>query len=130
MSTQLECAETSLVATALRVFAEVSKSWSLTEPEQSAMLGWPGQRVGELAWTDDVDAGSAETLKRISYVLGIYRALAIMLPNQDQANGWIRRQNAAAPFRGQSALALMCSGNISDLAVVREHLDGQGLDVI
>jgi hypothetical protein len=49
-----------------------------------------------------------ETLERISYVLGIYRALHILLPSQQQANSWVRRPDTGAPFKGDTAMRLMC----------------------
>ena len=41
---------------------------------------------------------------RISYVLGIYRALQILLPEPERADAWVRRPNDAVPFGGRSAL--------------------------
>lgn len=58
-----------------------------------------------------------ETLERISYVLGIYRALHILLLRQQQANSWVRRPDTGAPFKGDTAMRLMCSGRLDDLAV-------------
>ncbi len=74
-----------------------------------------------------MDSGWPETLKRISFVLGIYAALHTLFPDQQQADGWIRRPNAGAPFKGEPALALMCTGRLGDLEIVREYLEGQGL---
>ena len=32
-----------------------------------------------------------DTLERMSYILGIYKALQILLPNGQSADGWVRR---------------------------------------
>ena len=69
----------------------------------------------------------AQTMERVSYVLGIYRALHTIFPDQEQADGWLRRPNASALFKGRPALVLMCSGRLEDLASVRAHLDALGL---
>ena len=66
-----------------------------------------------------------DTLERISYILGIYKALQILLPDEQAADEWVRRPNAALLFDGQSALDRMLSGQVADLFVVRQYLDAQ-----
>ena len=66
-----------------------------------------------------------DTLERISYILGIYKALQLLLPDTRAADEWIRRPNEAAVFGGRSALDRMLSGNVSDLYDVRQYLDAQ-----
>lgn len=118
-----------LAGPALRAFMRIASAWELTEHEQSAVLGTPrGVALALLEIDgDSTDDFSLETLERVSYVLGIYHALHILFPNQHQADGWIRRPNTSAPFKGSTAISLMCSGSLNDLAIVREYLDGQGL---
>jgi hypothetical protein len=58
-------------------------------------------------------------------VLGIYKALQLLLPSPAAADGWVRQPNATAPFHGVSALDRMLSGNVADLFVVRQYLDAQ-----
>lgn len=79
-----------------------------------------------------VDAGALdelwpELLRRVSYVLGIYQALHILFPSQQQADSWICHPNTGIPFKGHTALSLMCSGRLDDLAAVRGYLEAQGL---
>ena len=62
-------------------------------------------------------------LERISYVLGIYKALQVLFPDPTRADAWLRKPNAALPFGGGSALDRMLSGNVADLFVVRSYLD-------
>lgn len=66
-----------------------------------------------------------DTLERISYVLGIFKAINLLLPAPDQADAWMRTPNAAPIFAGRSALERMLAGNVSDLYVVRQYLDAQ-----
>jgi len=114
-----------LGAPALRAFFNIAERWHLTATEQRVLLGnppsstffkWKKERKGPL---------SRDVLERISYVLGIYKALQIMLPDAPRADAWVRQPNAAAPFGGASALERMLGGNVSDLFVVRQYLDGQ-----
>ena len=64
-------------------------------------------------------------LERLSYLLGIYKSLQILLPDPVAADAWVRRPNTALLFGGRSALERMLSGQVADLYVVREYLDAQ-----
>jgi hypothetical protein len=66
-----------------------------------------------------------DTLERLSYLLGIYKALQLLLPEAQAADEWIRRPNEAPLFGGRSALERMLSGNVADLYLVRQYLDAQ-----
>ncbi len=66
-----------------------------------------------------------DTLERISYILGIYKALQILLPDEKAADDWVKRPNEAPLFSGRSALDRMLSGQVADLFVVRQYLDAQ-----
>lgn len=118
-----------LAGPALRAFTQIASAWELTEHEQSAILGNPKSVALALLEAGGADAEHfwPETLERVSYVLGIYHALHILFPDQHQADSWIRRPNTAAPFKGDTAISLMCSGSVNSLAIVREYLDAQGL---
>lgn len=115
-----------LAAPALRAFTRIASAWSLTAQEQSAILGRPVDVACSKLDARTVHGDWPEMLQRISFVLGIYAALHTLFPDQQQADGWIRRPNAGAPFKGEPALALMCTGRLGDLEIVREYLDGQG----
>ena len=64
-----------------------------------------------------------DTLERLSYVAGIYKALQLLFPNAEQWSGWIRRPNR--DFGGRPALEHMLGGRVIDLADVRRYLDAQ-----
>ena len=66
-----------------------------------------------------------DTLERLSYLLGIYKSLQILLPETQAADAWIRQPNKAPLFGGRSALERMLSGQVADLYVVRQYLDAQ-----
>ncbi|ALJ26940.1 hypothetical protein AOT14_04950 [Stenotrophomonas acidaminiphila] len=83
--------------------------------------------IGALIGTVVGAAASIVTafLERISYVMGIYRSLHIHFVAPAQADGWIKRANAAPLFAGSSALDRMIGGQVADLYVVRQYLDAQ-----
>jgi hypothetical protein len=62
-----------------------------------------------------------DTLRRIGYVAGIYKALELLYADPQLADGWIDRPNRA--FGGQTPLQRMRAGDVTDLAAVRSYLD-------
>lgn len=115
----------SLSAAALRTFFNIARDWDLSTGEQMQLLGLNASST-YFKWKKDPDVAlSRDTLERISYILGIYKALQILLPDPATADAWVRKPNTATLFGGRSALARMLSGNVADLYVVRQYLDAQ-----
>jgi hypothetical protein len=114
-----------LAAPALRTFFNLAERWNLKVAEQRRLLGDPPESTF-YKWKRERDGAlSRDTLERISYLLGIFKALAILFPQPDRADAWLRKPNMAATFAGKSALERMLSGNVADLFVVRQYLDAQ-----
>ena len=108
----------------LRIFDAIAREWGLTLREQLAILRVPEttyRRWRQAALAGKDVAVDDATLERLSYILGIYKALNILLP-QSHA-GWIRRPNSNPLFGGRPALERMMAGQVADLFVVRQHLD-------
>lgn len=117
-----------LSGAALRTFFNIAEAWKLTVEQQRDLLGAiPNSTF--FKWKKDAGADAVslpkDTLERISYILGIFKSLQILLPRPEQADTWIKRENDAPLFGGKSALERMLSGNVSDLFVVRQYLDTQ-----
>jgi hypothetical protein len=115
-----------LSAPALRTFFRIADAWQLDTAEQMQLLGI-SSRSTYFKWKKDPAATvlSRDALERISYLLGIYKALQILFPRPEQADAWIRKPNHAPLFGNRSALQRMLSGNVADLYVVRQYLDAQ-----
>ena len=110
---------------ALRTFLRIAESWELSVDEQMILLGVTA-RSTYFKWKKDPNAVlPKDTLERISYVLGVYKALQILLPDAKAADEWVRRPNDAPLFGGRPALERMLSGQVADLFVVRQYLDAQ-----
>lgn len=110
---------------ALRTFFRIAELWGLSVDEQMTLLGVTA-RSTFFKWKKDQSVAlPKDTLERVSYILGIYKALQILLPDPRAADTWVRRPNEAPLFAGQSALARMLSGQVADLFVVRQYLDAQ-----
>ena len=114
-----------LATPALRAFFRISERWDLTNDQERQLLGSPG-RSTFYRWKRDLSGQVPhDVLERISYIHGIYKALHLIFGNGQQADGWIRRSNAAPLFGGGSALDRMLGGQVADLYVVRQYLDAQ-----
>ena len=111
-------------AVALKAFFNITAKWALTSDQEMILLGvakstfyaWKEKRNGAL---------SKDTLERISYILGIYKALRILLPTEEAANEWLKKSNSASLFNGKSALDKLLKGHVVDLADVRRYLDAE-----
>jgi hypothetical protein len=110
---------------ALRTFFKLAEQWDLRIAEQRKLLGDPPESTFYKWKRQQEGVLGRDTLERISYLLGIYKALQILFPDPAQADAWLRKPNQAALFGGDSALERMLSGNVSDLFVVRQYLDAQ-----
>ena len=108
----------------LRVFFRIAEAWELKAKEQMVLLGASSSTLSN--WRRDQDVTlRRDTLDRISYVLGIYKALQILLPEPRAADEWIRHPNKSPLFKGKPPLERMLSGGMMDLHVVRQYLDAQ-----
>jgi hypothetical protein len=111
---------------AAKLFLAISSEWGLTQ-EQRAIIAGVG-RTTLHNWKHKVEAKEpialpVDTLERLSYVSGIYKALQVLLPTREQWAEWIKKPNH--DFGGQSALDRMLNGRVVDLADVRRYLDAQ-----
>jgi hypothetical protein len=114
-----------LGAAGLRAFTGIAEAWRLTVAEQLVLLGL-ASRSTYFKWRRDPRPRlPRDTLERLSYLLGIYKALQILLPDPAAADAWPRRPNAATLFGGRSALELMLGGQVADLFLVRQYLDAE-----
>lgn len=111
-------------AAGLRAFFNIARDWRLGVDEQLVLLGAPGRSTFFKWKAAPADARlGRDTLERLSYLLGIYKALQILLPDPSAADDWVRKPNQASIFGGRSALERMMGGNVGDLLVVRQYLD-------
>lgn len=110
---------------ALRTFFRIAERWDLSVEEQMKLLGSPA-RSTFFKWKQEQDGRlTMDALERVSYILGIFKAINILLPEEAAADAWIKKANEAPLFGGKAALDRMLSGHVSDLFVVRQYLDAQ-----
>ncbi len=116
---------TALSGASVRAFANIARAWGMDLREQRAALGNVSKQT-IYNWRERPERArlNGDQLDRVSYLLGIYKALHILFTRPEQADSWIRRSNAALPFGGRPAAGLMFSGRIEDLIRVRRYVDG------
>ena len=108
-----------MLRAALRLFSH----WQLSDSEARILLGQPAARTYARWKANEVSAVPFDTARRLSYLMGIHKALRHLFKEPERAYAYIRRDNAA--FGGQSALTRMLAGDITDLAAVRGYLDAE-----
>jgi hypothetical protein len=111
--------------TALDAYFAITSRWGLNTEEEQILLGSP-PRSTFFKWKKEHQGSlTRDTLERISYIMGIYKALHILLPSNKAADEWPKKPNQAPLFNGQSALQKMLTGRVIDLADVRRYLDAE-----
>lgn len=114
-----------MAAAGLRTFFRIADLWDLSVDEQIILLGGPARSTYFKWKKEGTTSLPHDVLERISYVLGIYKDLQLLLPEEEAADAWVRRRNDSGLFGGRSALDRMLSGNVSDLYEVRRYLDAE-----
>jgi antitoxin Xre/MbcA/ParS-like protein len=126
MNAELQSAPRALLPTdrhglAMQGFFSIMEHWQannatarriLGNPPERTFFAWKGGRVARLG--DD-------TLRRIGYVAGIWKALQIVYSQPTLADAWVGRPNDF--FGGQTPLERMAAGDVTDLAAVRSYID-------
>ena len=114
-------------AVGLRQAFAIAEAWELSQAALGTLLGTVPRNLQR--WRQQVEAGeglnlSADTVERLSYLLGIWKALGILLPTPANRLLWLRNANSDAPFNGQVPIERLLAGQVADLYVVRHYLDG------
>jgi uncharacterized protein (DUF2384 family) len=115
-----------LSATAFRAFERLADAWQLSTDDRRRLLGdLPASTYFKYRKAPAAARLSRDTLERISHLLGIFKAINVLLPRHEAADAWVRRPNQATLFKGRSALEFMRSGGFAALVDVRRYLDAQ-----
>jgi hypothetical protein len=109
---------------AFGVFLKIAELWQLSPAEARVLLGrLPESTFFKYQKAPQSARLSHDALARISHLLGIFKAVNLLLPRSESADAWVRRPNDAPLFKGRSALDYMLGGDFEDIAAVRRYLD-------
>jgi uncharacterized protein (DUF2384 family) len=102
-------------------FFGIMRVWNVERMQMRRILGSPPMRTFYAWKAGQARRVPADTLRRIGYVAGIYKALQILYSEPAQADRWMHQPNRH--FGDQSPLERMAAGDVTDLAAVRLYLD-------
>lgn len=110
----------------LRIFFNICQTWGLSNSDAQIILGISNESTF-YNWKKHPERAkiSKDTLERISYIFGIYKALQILLPDPHIADQWIHYPNHHPLFNGKKPIERMLSGQVSDLYEIRRYLDAE-----
>jgi hypothetical protein len=113
-----------LSPSAIKAFLNIMAKWEVRDEDARALLG--GMSNGQFYEMKKKPERTldTDTLTRISYLVGIFKALNI-LHSKPLADAWVRRSNANRIFGGQTPLAYMMKGGLPAIETVRRLLDGR-----
>jgi len=113
-----------LSKSALKGFFKLAKAWGLRDEEACALLGGVSSSA-YYEWKKKPDRVlEVDRLTRISYLLGIYKALHILYGDK-LADRWVHLSNSNAVFAGRTPLAYMQEGGLLAMQAVRQLLDAR-----
>jgi hypothetical protein len=110
-----------LIAPAMKGFFLIMERWGIDNERARILLGAPAARTFYLWKSGQVARVPMDTLRRIGYVSGIWKALQIVYADAALADRWVKAPNLA--FAGLSPLDRMAAGDVTDLAAVRSYID-------
>ncbi|MGC3872158.1 antitoxin Xre-like helix-turn-helix domain-containing protein [Halomonas sp. GXIMD04776] len=102
-------------AAAMRTFPNIVRDWGLQEKEAAVLLGVSDSTYRRRRKAPDSARLDVNHLERMSLLLGIYKALQILLPSSEAADTWLRRPNQNPLFSGQAPLDRLRQGLVADL---------------
>ena len=113
-----------IASSLLPALFNIFSQWRLTGAQQMTLLGLSNEKT-LYNWKSRPEKAklTRDLLERASYVLGIYKSLQILLPDQALADQWLATPNDNPLFNGTAPLDRLLAGQVVDLAVVRNFLD-------
>jgi hypothetical protein len=114
-----------LSAAGLKAFFNIMDRWKIRDEDARALLG--GVSNGpyyELKRAPGGKVLEADRLLRVSYLIGIFKALHI-LHSRALADQWVQLPNANRLFGGDTPLTYLVRGGLPALQTVRRLLDAR-----
>src|SRR5512142_2920673 len=113
-----------LSASALRGFFNIMQRWRVRDEDARALLGGVSNGPFYEMKRDPDRVLDTDRLLRVSYLVGIFKALNILY-SEALADAWVTRPNTNPVFAGDSPLAYMVRGGLPALQAVRRLLDAR-----
>ena len=113
-----------LSPSALKGFFKLAAAWQVRDDDARELLG--GLSASSFYdWKKNPDRVlEVDRITRISYLLGIYKALHILYGDK-LADEWVNLPNTNIIFGGRTPLAMMLGGGLLAMQTVRQLLDAR-----
>lgn len=109
---------------ALKGFFRLAQAWKLRDEDARELLGGLSSSAF-YEWKKNPDRVlEVDRITRISYLLGIYKALHILY-GDELADEWVSLPNRNLIFGGRTPLAYMLGGGLLAMQTVRKLLDAR-----
>jgi hypothetical protein len=109
---------------ALRAFFNIMTRWQVRDEDARVLLGGVTNGPFYEMKKNPERVLDVDRLLRISYLVGIFKALNVLYSDA-LADAWMRRPNSNAIFAGQTPLAYLTTGGLPAMQVVRRLLDAR-----
>jgi hypothetical protein len=109
---------------ALKAFFNLAERWKLRDEDARALLGGVTNGPYYVMKGNPNRALDIDRLTRVSYLIGIFKALNILY-SEALADEWVRRPNTNPLFAGRTPLAYMIRGGVPAMVNVRRLLDAR-----
>jgi uncharacterized protein (DUF2384 family) len=113
-----------LSPSALRAFVNVMDRWSVRDEDARDLLGGISNGTLYAIKRREKKLLNADELLRVSYLVGIFKALNILY-SAALADAWMTRPNSNPVFGGEPPLEYVRKGGIPALQTVRRLLDSR-----
>ena len=113
-----------LSPSAIKAFFNIMQTWQVRDEDARALLGGTSNGQFYEMKKNAKRILDADRLTRISYLIGIFKALHI-LHGADLADRWVGMPNRNRIFGGRSPLDYMLQGGAPAMQIVRRLLDAR-----
>jgi len=113
-----------LSPSALRAFVNIMDRWGVKDQDARELLGGVSNGTLYAIKRREKKILSADELLRVSYLVGIFKALNI-LHGRKLADEWMQLQNSNPIFANETPLSFVMHGGLPAMQVVRRLLDAR-----
>jgi hypothetical protein len=109
---------------AIRAFFRIMTRWAVRDEDARALLGGVSNGPFYDMKKDPDRVLDTDRLTRISYLIGIFKALNILYSDK-LADAWVKLSNTNRIFGGRTPLSYMTKGGLPAMQTVRRLLDAR-----
>ena len=113
-----------LSPSAIRAFFNIMSRWKVRDEDSRLLLGGMSNGPFYDMKKHPERMLDSDRLLRISYLIGIFKALNILY-SEALADAWVQRPNTGRIFAGTTPLAYMIRGGLPAMQTVRRLLDAR-----